>query len=440
MILKGFKYALLFIALCGALTGKAILCEPMLANVSVNHNSCGNVTLSYEMVQGTTPISVKWLIDNKTISYKQSLQTRLTEKRTYKYTLVLTNNCETVSLSGDIENEFQANTVTASSIIKECSEVTFDFDFTDQTNLPENVEWKGDDLFSSSEFFPKHVYSRPGDYAYNLTIISHNFCDTSVYQGSISIVNPFVADAGADRTVCIDKDPLKLVGQPEGGIWMGAGIRGNKFDPSIAGAGIHNLTYRYQLNGCLATDEMQIDVHQVQAAFETNIIKGLAPLEVDFTNKTSGNYTELTWNFGDPESGSLNNSTNANAIHTYTKEGSYTVQLEALDPSSGCASEMSQPDAITVFVEKTKTKVFNNKISVIPNPYSGIATVEVDLVGDENYEVAVLDMMGNPILRRIKVSERVFNIETPNISSGCYIIRITLNTGLTYTNKVINVR
>jgi PKD repeat protein len=58
------------------------------------------------------------------------------------------------------------------------------------------------------------------------------------------------------------------------------------------------------------------------AEFTASPRSGLAPLEVSFTNQSTGVYTETLWAFGDGET-----STDANSTYTYTVTGSYTVTL-----------------------------------------------------------------------------------------------------------------
>jgi len=58
------------------------------------------------------------------------------------------------------------------------------------------------------------------------------------------------------------------------------------------------------------------------AAFSASPISGYAPLKVAFTDKSTGAPTSWNWNFGDGTS-----STVKNTVHTYNKEGKYTVTL-----------------------------------------------------------------------------------------------------------------
>jgi len=65
----------------------------------------------------------------------------------------------------------------------------------------------------------------------------------------------------------------------------------------------------------------------VSADFSTSPTAGQAPLVVQFTNLTSGDWNGLAWNFGDGQT-----STAINPSHTYASSGTYTVTLIASGP------------------------------------------------------------------------------------------------------------
>lgn len=62
----------------------------------------------------------------------------------------------------------------------------------------------------------------------------------------------------------------------------------------------------------------------ITADFTANTRSGNAPLPVQFTDLSTGNISEWTWDFGDGSP----TSTDRNPSHTYTSSGSYTVTLE----------------------------------------------------------------------------------------------------------------
>lgn len=58
------------------------------------------------------------------------------------------------------------------------------------------------------------------------------------------------------------------------------------------------------------------------ATFSASPTTGYAPMKVTFTDKSTGSPTSWKWSFGDGTS-----STTKNPVHTYSKEGKYTVSL-----------------------------------------------------------------------------------------------------------------
>ncbi|MEM1323014.1 MAG: PKD domain-containing protein [Bacteroidota bacterium] len=79
---------------------------------------------------------------------------------------------------------------------------------------------------------------------------------------NITVVPNDVADAGIDELVCINDNPFLLAGgTPAGGAWSGTGVDATGiFDPSMAGVGIHVLTYRYGSGYCETTDSKLVEV------------------------------------------------------------------------------------------------------------------------------------------------------------------------------------
>ena len=65
----------------------------------------------------------------------------------------------------------------------------------------------------------------------------------------------------------------------------------------------------------------------LEADFKTAPTWGLAPLAVDFTYRSIGNYSEMRWDFGDGVT-----STITNPVHIYTSGGIYTPTLTLSSP------------------------------------------------------------------------------------------------------------
>jgi FOG: PKD repeat len=68
--------------------------------------------------------------------------------------------------------------------------------------------------------------------------------------------------------------------------------------------------------------ELKPETEKLKAIFNANIISCKVPLEVKFTDKSTGSPTFWSWNFGDKST-----STAQNPTHKYTKKGTYSVSL-----------------------------------------------------------------------------------------------------------------
>ena len=99
-----------------------------------------------------------------------------------------------------------------------------------------------------------------GTIIYTLTVAE----DTCVSEDEFELtVNPLpFVNINQIGPFCENDLPQALSGTPGGGIWGGAAT-GNTFNPMTNGPGIHTVTYTYtDGNGCMNTDEMDIEVHE----------------------------------------------------------------------------------------------------------------------------------------------------------------------------------
>ncbi|MFN0189883.1 MAG: IPT/TIG domain-containing protein, partial [Bacteroidia bacterium] len=88
---------------------------------------------------------------------------------------------------------------------------------------------------------------------YNLVSVNSAICSGTV--GGVSSVNvvqpPTVTLASFPSPVCSNVIYTLTGGSPIGGFYTGTGVSGSQFNASVAGAGVHNITYTYGIgNGC----------------------------------------------------------------------------------------------------------------------------------------------------------------------------------------------
>ena len=93
---------------------------------------------------------------------------------------------------------------------------------------------------------------------------ANSSCGSSALQTAAITVNttPTVSYIQSPSTVCINSAPITLSpGNPAGGTYLGAGVIGNSFNPSVAGAGNQNIIYSFtDVNNCSASSSQFIYV------------------------------------------------------------------------------------------------------------------------------------------------------------------------------------
>src|SRR5205085_10059318 len=81
---------------------------------------------------------------------------------------------------------------------------------------------------------------------YFVTVIDSNGCSATSDTTTIAVDPlPVVNLAGLPDTTCITNGVITLTGTPAGGIYNGAGVNGNVFDPAASGIGSHLVSYSY---------------------------------------------------------------------------------------------------------------------------------------------------------------------------------------------------
>ncbi len=73
---------------------------------------------------------------------------------------------------------------------------------------------------------------------------------------------PIVSITALNNSYCINNPAVNLLGSPTGGTFSGSGVSSGFFDPLIAGAGDHNITYTYtDIHGCTNSTSQNVHVY-----------------------------------------------------------------------------------------------------------------------------------------------------------------------------------
>jgi branched-chain amino acid transport system substrate-binding protein len=171
--------------------------------------------------------------------------------------------------------------------------------------------------------------------------------------------------------------------------------------------------------GCAKEEEKKVN-----AGFTAEPTSGTVPLEVQFTDQSTGEVTDWEWDF---DNNGTVDSTEQNPTHTYATVGKYTVSLTVTGP------EGSDTETKVDYIEVSQKEL---KIGVIgPMAYiqgqhhwygATLAAEEINaaggiMVGDESYRIKLVQMDSNEILSVTDASaamERLITVENVDFVVG----------------------
>lgn len=143
---------------------------------------------------------------------------------------------------------------------------------------------------------------------------------------------PTVSFTGLASPYCESDAPATLTGSPVGGVFTGPGITGNTFDPGLAGAGVHTITYNFtDAYGCTNTTSQTVTVIEapvVNAGVDQTICLGY-PASLNVTATGGAQPYIYEWS----PAATLNNAFITNPIANPLVTTTYTVTVT---DNNGC--------------------------------------------------------------------------------------------------------
>ncbi len=231
-----------------------------------------------------------------------------------------------------------------------------DVAFTDKsTGNPTAWNWNFGDGTNSTQQNPMHTYSKAGNYTVRLTAINDAGSNTKTKPSYIKVTAVTRPVANFTSNVTSGSRPLDVAftdeskGTPTAWKWsFGDGTNSTEQNPthkySKAGNYTVVLTASNSAGSSKITKPSYIKVKTVTrpvANFTSNVTSGYTPLDVAFTDKSTGTPTSWNWSFGDGI-----NSTEQNPVHKYSKAGNYSVVLTA--SNSAGSNKITKPSYIKV--------------------------------------------------------------------------------------------
>ena len=135
-----------------------------------------------------------------------------------------------------------------------------------------------------------------GTFNINYTYIDGNGCSASINQ-NINVTSGSSPLLQSISPLCINSNPVSFVYTPIGGTFSGNGVIGNTFNPTIAGAGSHQVIYTVTYtNGCVGYDTITVivnDVPQIILSTPAQTCINGAPINLNGGLPLGGNYSGI---------------------------------------------------------------------------------------------------------------------------------------------------
>ena len=206
--------------------------------------------------------------------------------------------------------------------------------------------------------------STPGVYSVTYTF-TNGACTNFTKTGVTILAPPVVTFNNVLPTACFNGSAISVTGgSPAGGVYAGAGITGAIFQPSVAGKGIHVITYSYSVAGCTNSATNTITVYPI-----TNVVAS-SPVAICSGGSVMISATNASSYLWSPATG-LSSTTGASVMASPFTTTLYTVT--GLDNASGCSSQ----DQVTVSVLQAPVA----SISYSGSPFCNQGTISVSQTG-----------------------------------------------------------
>jgi PKD repeat protein len=216
--------------------------------------------------------------------------------------------------------------------------------FSDVTNSFSiiNRQWNfGDGSFFVSEKNPKHKFNVADTYVVTLQAENAIGCIDTTSKSVVIVEKPkadFTNLIGCEDASYAPLDNSTSAEAITNRLWLINGSFYNSATPQFtySDTGIYpiQLTVKTQ-SGCVDSITKNISIKpRPTAAFGFTPLYGEAPVEITGINQSTGSST-YEWSFGDGDF-----SADENPKHTYTQNGTYTIQLKAIS-AFGCEDSIS---------------------------------------------------------------------------------------------------
>ena len=251
------------------------------------------------------------------------------------------------------------------------------------------------------------LYTATQNGLYNVVVYNSQFCSNQSFWVYLNFVSPpIVSFTGLDTSYCVNDNSVTLMGTPAGGTFSGNGINGINFDPSLAGSGLHTITYTYTdvATGCTENSLMATLVYGVTQPVITQNADTL------FTNVTG----TIQW-----LDSTLSVITGANGNYFIPQQnGNYYVQYT---DTNGC-NVLSDP---FLFLGISTSELKNNLfINISPNPAYDFVVISINSISN-TINLTMADQLGRIVMQKKLENNRENHLDLSGLSNGIYYLNIS---------------
>jgi len=239
--------------------------------------------------------------------------------------------------------------------------------------------------------------------------------------------SPEVSFTGLEPAYCENDPYSELIGTPEGGIFSGSGIVGNKFYPQNALPGVHEIKYAYtNSEDCTGRDTVITTVYGNEGSIDLGPDFTLLPNESKILDAGPG-FDSYFWTTG----------ATTQSINVFGDEkppGTYEYALMGV--MHGCSTRGS------VNITFENPDGYNdqsiNGLTIFPNPNDGSFSIKFSCV-ENNIQLKIYNVQGKVVYERNDITcdeECNTNVQLIGTNPGFYFLRITTPKGIS-TSKII---
>lgn len=284
---------------------------------------------------------------------------------------------------------------------------------------------------SNSAFYPENAGAGEATLTYSVT---NAFGCSNAQTAGITVNALPSLTFNLQKSICENQPAITLAASPSGGVFSGPGVKGDRFDPTAAGAGTKTITYMFtDGNGCANSISQAILVNAAplaNAGPDVTVYDGYVPMSCTrLEGSATGGLLPYTFSWSDggtPVSGNLV-CPKANTGYTLT-----------VTDANGCSSI----DVITVNVKNVRCGPVKNSHKVLvchtePGKQTITLCVDDDAVpahlahGDYLGDCKLTgDLVKATVTRTKKAPEEVGSpVLYPNPSNGRFVLRLPVARG-----------